>query len=146
MAQVSSEVVVAVPVERFFAVVRDYDRYPEFVPTVKACRARRGPGGLEVDYVLDLGIKSIAYTLLLEEEPPRRVRWSLVKSDWMKVSSGSWDLHEQGGATRAVYAVDIQVKKPPLIPQSLVDRITDELTRVQLPRMLQAFKKRAEEG
>jgi len=144
MAQVSSEVVVAVPVERFYEVVRDYDRYPEFVPTVKGCRARRGPAGVEVDYQLDLGIKSIAYTLKLEEEPPRRVRWSLLKSDWMKLSNGSWELHDQGGKTRAVYTVEIQIKKPPLVPQSLVDRISDELTRVQLPRMLEAFKKRAE--
>jgi ribosome-associated toxin RatA of RatAB toxin-antitoxin module len=144
MAQVSSEVVVGVPVERFFEVVRDYDRYPEFVPTVKGCRARRGPAGVEVDYELDLGLKTIAYTLKLEEEPPRRVRWSLLRSDWMKVSTGSWELEDQGGKTRAVYTVDIQIKKPPLVPQSLVDRITDELTRVQLPRMLEAFKKRAE--
>jgi len=144
MARVSSEVVVAVPVERFFEVVRDYDRYPEFVPSVKGCRARRGPSGVEVDYQLDLGIKSIAYTLKLEEEPPRRVSWSLLKSDWMQVSNGSWELHDQGGKTRAVYAVEIQIKKPPLVPQSLVDRISDELTRVQLPKMLEAFKKRAE--
>jgi coenzyme Q-binding protein COQ10 len=146
MALVSSEVVVAVPVERFFEVVRDYDRYPEFVPTVKGCRARRGPGGVEVEYQLDVGFKTIAYTLRLEEEPPRRVSWSLLKSDWMKVSNGSWELHDQAGSTRAVYAVDIQIKKPPLVPQSLVDRISDELTRVQLPRMLQAFKRRAEQG
>ncbi|HSB19402.1 MAG TPA: SRPBCC family protein [Anaeromyxobacteraceae bacterium] len=144
MASVSSEVLVGVPVERFYDLVRDYDRYPEFVPTVKACRVRRGAGGAEVDYELDLGIKTIAYTLRLEEEPPRRVRWSLVKSDWMKVSNGSWELSDEGGKTRAVYSVDIQIRKPPLVPQSLVDRVTDELTRVQLPRMLEAFRKRAE--
>lgn len=146
MAMVSSEILVAVPVERFFEVVRDYDRYPEFVPTVKACRARRGPGGVEVDYQLDLGIKTIAYTLRLEEEPPHRVRWSLVKGEWMKVSNGSWELRDEGGKTRATYSVDIQIQKPPLVPQVLVDRVSDELTRVQLPRMLEAFRRRAEQG
>lgn len=141
---VSSEVLVAVPPERLFEVIRDYDRYPEFVPTVKSCRARRGPAGLEVDYELDLGLKKVSYTLKLAEEPPRKVSWTLAKSDWMKVSSGSWELFDQGGKTRAVYSVDIQIQKPPLIPQSIVDRISDELTRVQLPRMLEAFRKRAE--
>jgi ribosome-associated toxin RatA of RatAB toxin-antitoxin module len=144
MATVMSEVRVAVPPDRLFEIIRDYDRYPEFVPTVKSCRARRGPGGVEVDYELDLGLKRIAYTLKLEEQPPRRVTWSLAKGDWMKVSSGSWDLFDEGGKTRAVYSVDIQIQKPPLIPQSLVDRITDELTRVQLPKMLEAFRRRAE--
>jgi coenzyme Q-binding protein COQ10 len=147
MAMVSSEVVVVVPREKFFAVIRDYDRYPEFVPTVKKCKARRGPSGVEVDYELDLGLKTISYTLKLVEEPPAKVSWSLLKGDWMKVSNGSWDLSDAGpGRTRAVYAVDIQIAKPPLVPQSLVDRISDELTRVQLPRMLDAFKKRAEQG
>jgi ribosome-associated toxin RatA of RatAB toxin-antitoxin module len=146
MAAVSSEVLVAVPRERFFAIVCDYDRYPEFVPSVKSCRARRGPGGVEADYLLDLGIKTIAYTLRLSEEPPHRVTWSLLRSDWMKVSNGSWELTEEGGKTRALYSVDIQIKKPPLVPQSLVDRVTDELTRVQLPKMLEAFRRRAEQG
>ena len=146
MAMVSSEVLVAVPVERFFEIVRDYDRYPEFVPTVKGCRARRGPGGVEVDYQLDLGIKTIAYTLRLVEEPPHRVSWSLVRGEWMKVSNGSWELRDEGGKTRATYAVDIQIQKPPLVPQVLVDRVSDELTRVQLPRMLEAFRRRAEQG
>ncbi len=144
MAMVSSEVLVAVSPERFFEVIRDYDRYPEFVPTVKSCKARRGPGGVEVDYELDLGLKRIAYTLRLVEEPPRQVRWTLAKGDWMKVSSGSWELFDADGKTRAVYSVDIQIQKPPLVPQSLVDRISDELTRVQLPKMLEAFRKRAE--
>jgi len=146
MAMVSQEVLVNVGLDRFFAVVRDYDRYAEFVPTVKKCRSRRGAGSVEVDYELDLGIKTIAYTLRLVEEPPRKVTWSLVKGDWMKVSNGSWNLREEGGKTRATYAVEIQIQKPPLVPQSIVDRIGDELTRVQLPRMLEAFKKRAEQG
>jgi ribosome-associated toxin RatA of RatAB toxin-antitoxin module len=144
MAVVSREVLVEVPVQKFYDVVRDYDRYPEFVPTVKRCKARRGPQGVEVDYELDLGIKRIAYTLKLTEEPPAKVSWTLLKSDWMKVSNGSWDLRDEGGKTRATYAVEIQIQKPPLIPQSIVDRISDELTKVQLPRMLEAFKRRAE--
>jgi ribosome-associated toxin RatA of RatAB toxin-antitoxin module len=40
MALVSREVLVEVPPERFYAVVRDFARYPEFVPTVKSCRER----------------------------------------------------------------------------------------------------------
>ena len=145
MAMVSSEVLVAVSPDRFFEVIRDYDRYPEFVPTVKKCKVRRGPAGVEVDYELDLGIKSIAYTLRLVEEPPRKVSWTLARGDWMKVSNGSWEISDAGGKTRAVYSVDIQIQKPPLVPQSLVDRISDELTRVQLPKMLDAFRRRAEQ-
>jgi hypothetical protein len=62
----------------------------------------------------------------------------------MKVSSGGWELAAEGSRTRAVYSVDIQIAKPPLIPQAVIDRVSDELTRVQLPRTLEAFKARAE--
>jgi hypothetical protein len=38
----------------------------------------------------------------------------------------------------------VQVIPPPFVPRGVVDRLVDELTRVQLPRMLEAFKLRAE--
>jgi ribosome-associated toxin RatA of RatAB toxin-antitoxin module len=143
-SRVSREVVVAVPPERFFELLLDFGRYPEFVPGVKACRPRPAGAAVDVEYEVDLGVKTIRYTLRHELERPRRLSWSLVSGDWMKVSNGSWELAEEGGSTRARYAVEIQIAKPPLVPQALVDRVTDELTRVQLPRMLEAFKARAE--
>ncbi|WP_242340745.1 MULTISPECIES: type II toxin-antitoxin system RatA family toxin [Anaeromyxobacter] len=145
MAAISREVVIDAPVERFFDLVVDYGRYPEFVPGIHACRVKGGgPASREVEYELDVGVKKIRYVLRHVEERPRRVAWSLVSGDMMKVSSGSWELEDAGGKTRARYTVDIQIAKPPLVPQVIVDRVADELTRVQLPRTLEAFKRRAE--
>ncbi len=62
------------------------------------------------------------------------------------MSNGSWDLEEGGGKTRARYTVEVQIAKLPLVPQVVVDRVTAELTRVQLPRTLEAFKSRAEKA
>lgn len=146
MAAVSQEVVIDAPVERLFDVIVDYARYPEFVPGIKACRVRTVGPPKEVEYELDLPVKRIRYVLRHEEVRPTRVAWSLVSGDMMKVSSGSWELTAEGGRTRARYSVDIQISKPPLVPQALVDRVSDELTRVQLPKTLQAFKTRAERG
>ena len=65
----------------------------------------------------------------------------------MKVSNGSWELEDLGGKrTRASYAVEVQITKPPLVPQAIVDKLSDEMNRVQLPRILAAFKARAEKG
>lgn len=146
MAAVSREVVIAVPLERFYDLVVDYERYPEFVPSVKACRVRSQEPHKDVEYELDLGIRRIRYVLRHVEERPRRVSWSLVSGEMMKVSSGSWDLRAEGGKTRARYSVEVQIAKPPLIPQGIVDRVADELTKVTLPRTLDAFKARAERG
>ncbi len=143
---VSREIVVDVPVERFFDVLVDYARYPEFVPGIKACRVKSTGPHTDVEYELDVGIKRLRYVLRHVEERPRRVSWSLVSGDAMKVSNGSWELADAGGRTRARYSLEVQIAKPPLIPQVVVDAIADELTRVSLPRTLEAFKARAERG
>ena len=145
MAVVTKQVLVDVPLERFYDIVVDYERYPEFVPGIRRCRVRDGKGEKQVEYELDLGIRRIKYVLRHEEQRPRKVSWSLVSGDMMKVSNGSWELAADGARTRATYSVEIQISRPPLVPQSLVDRVSDELTRIQLPRTLDAFKARAEQ-
>jgi ribosome-associated toxin RatA of RatAB toxin-antitoxin module len=145
MSVVTKQVVIHAPVERFYEIVVDYERYPEFVPGIRRCRIRDGgKGEKQVEYELDLGIRRIKYVLRQEEQRPRRVAWSLVSGDMMKVSNGSWELSADGGDTKAIYSVEIQISRPPLVPQALVDRVSDELTRIQLPKTLEAFKARAE--
>jgi coenzyme Q-binding protein COQ10 len=144
MAVVSKEIVIEAPAERLFDVIVDYASYPEFVPGIKGCRVLPGRKDRDVEYELDLGIKRVKYVLRHLEARPARVSWSLVSGDLMKVSSGSWELTADGRRTLARYSVEIQISKPPLIPQSVIDRVTDELTRVQLPKTLDAFKARAE--
>ncbi len=146
MSVVTKQVVVDAPVERFYEIVVDYERYPEFVPGIRRCRVRDLPGEKQVEYELDLGIRRIRYVLRHEEQRPRRVAWSLVSGDMMKISNGSWELSPDDGRTQAIYSVEIQISRPPLVPQALVDRVSDELTRVQLPKTLAAFKARAENG
>jgi ribosome-associated toxin RatA of RatAB toxin-antitoxin module len=143
-SSVSKEIVIATTPEVLFDVIVDYDRYPEFVPSVKGCRAIRDGSDVRVEYEVDLGLKKIRYTLRHREERPRHVSWSLESGEWMKLSNGSWDLSPEGNHTKARYTVEVQIAKPPLVPQSVVDRLSDELTRVQLPRTLAAFKARAE--
>ena len=46
MAAISREIVIDVPIERFFDLVIDYPRYPEFVPGIHGCRVKAaGAGG-----------------------------------------------------------------------------------------------------
>jgi ribosome-associated toxin RatA of RatAB toxin-antitoxin module len=144
MAVVTKQVLIEAPLERFYDIVVDYERYPDFVPGIRRCRVRVDKGEKQVEYELDLGIKRIKYVLRHEEQRPRRVSWSLVSGDMMKVSNGSWDLTAVEDRTQALYSVEIQISRPPLVPQALVDRVSDELTRIQLPKTLEAFKARAE--
>jgi len=144
VAVVTREVLVGVGVESFFDVLIDYARYPEFVPGIKACKVLDVPGERQVEYELDLGLRRIRYVLRHVEERPSRVSWSLVRGEVLKVSNGSWELWPEGTTTRARYSVDIQVARPPLVPQALLDKMSDQMTRVQLPRTMEAFRARAE--
>jgi ribosome-associated toxin RatA of RatAB toxin-antitoxin module len=144
MAKVTKEVVIDAPLERFYELVVDYERYPEFVPGIHGCRILKERPEKHVEYQLDLGIKRIKYVLRMDERRPAHVSWSLVSGDMMKMSNGAWELAAQDGRTHAIYTVEIQVSRPPLVPQAIVDRVSDELTRIQLPKTLDAFKTRAE--
>jgi coenzyme Q-binding protein COQ10 len=146
-SKVSKEMVVDVPLERFWSVVADYEAYSSFVPSVKRTRVVHVNKGVkDVEYEVDLGVKTIKYTLRHLEHAPSRMTWSLLKGDMMKVSNGAWELSNHAGKTLARYTVEVQVQKPPLVPQAIVDRVSDELTKVQLPKTLEAFKARAEKG
>lgn len=145
MAAASLEVRIAAPPDRVWGVLVDYPRYPEFVPGVRGCRVIPAPGGAcHVEYDVDLGIRKIRYVLALREEKPRRLSWTLVEGELLTRSEGQWELTEIGGATLARYTVDVQITRPPLVPRFVVDRVVDELTRVQLPALVHAFKARAE--
>src|SRR5512140_1174442 len=100
MSVVTKHVIIDTPVERFYEIVVDYERYPEFVPGIRRCRVRGGKGEKQVEYELDLGIRRISYVLRHEELRPRRVTWSLVSGDMMKVSNGSWELSADDGRTK----------------------------------------------
>lgn len=144
MSVVTQEVFIDAPIDRVYDVIVDYERYPEFVPGIRSCRVLPGGPEKRVEYELDLGIKRIKYVLRHLEDRPRKVTWSLVSGDLMKVSNGSWELHAEGDRTRAHYSVEVLIAKPPLVPQAVMDKVSEELTRVQIPRNLEAFKRRAE--
>jgi coenzyme Q-binding protein COQ10 len=142
--KVVGEVLVNVPVDKFFDVIVDYASYPQFVPSVLATKVSGNGPTKDVEYQLDLKLKKIKYTLRHVENRPSGVTWTLVGGEMMKTSNGSWELSDEGGKTRGKYTAEVQIAKPALVPQSIVDKITEELTRVQLPKMLEAFKARAE--
>ncbi len=145
MAATSLEVRIAAPIERVWGVLVDYARYPDFVPGVLACRVvGEAKGERHVEYEADLGVRRIRYVLALREDRPRRLSWSLVRGELLARSDGAWDLREEAGGTVARYAADIQVSRPPLVPGVGVDRVVDQLTRVQVPAIVHAFKSRAE--
>ena len=139
MPGATRSVIIDAPADRVFDIIVDYDRYAEFLPEVKEARSadRRG-NEVDVHYGIDL-VKRIHYTLHMVEERPRSVRWSFVRGELMRDNKGSWTLEPTpDGKTRATYTIEVGVG--PLVPRSIVNMLVDQ----SLPKLLEAFKKRAE--
>jgi ribosome-associated toxin RatA of RatAB toxin-antitoxin module len=132
-------IVINAPIEKVFDVITQYERYPEFLPEVKETRtANRKGNTVEVHYKVDV-MKTVRYSIRVTEERPHRMSWSFIEGEMMKDNKGSWVLEPEGeGKTRATYNVEMALGA--LVPKAIVNALVD----TSLPKMLDAFKRRAE--
>ncbi|MFT7518873.1 MAG: coenzyme Q-binding protein COQ10 [Kiritimatiellia bacterium] len=138
MAAATRTVDINVPIDALFAVITDYDRYPDFLDDIEAVNVlQRGDGFAVVEFTLKL-IKRVRYTLRMNESAPSKLAWTLEKSKVMKANVGGWELEERENGTRATYTVDVTPRG--FVPGSIVKSLTGRT----LPATLEAFKKRAE--
>ncbi|NOJ91577.1 SRPBCC family protein [Corallococcus sp. CA049B] len=139
MAGATRTITINAPVEKVFDIVTNYDRYAEFLPEVKKVSTSQRQGNtVQVHYEVDV-VKRIRYTIRVTEERPKRMSWTFVEGEVMKDNKGSWTLEPEGeGKTRATYNVEMALGA--LIPKAIINTLTE----TQLPKMLEAFKRRAE--
>ena len=139
MAATTQTIEIDVPRGAFFDVIRDYERYPEFLDDMESVRVVRREGRVsDVEFTLNV-IKRVTYTLrLTENEGADGLRWELVEG-MFKSNSGGWALTElPDGRTHASYDVDVSVGI--FVPGAIVSRLVGKT----LPATLKAFKRRAE--
>ncbi|QRK05552.1 SRPBCC family protein [Archangium violaceum] len=139
MAGATRSIVINAPPEKVFDVIVDYDHYAEFIPEVKKLRTSDRKGNeVKLHYEVNI-VKTIHYTLLAKEERPKRMSWTFVEGEVMKDNQGSWVLEPEGeGRTKATYTVDMALG--PLVPKAIINGLVEQ----SLPKMLEAFKRRAE--
>ena len=139
MAAASRSVVFNAPIEKCFAVISDYERYPEFLPEVKRIRTSNRRGAeVDVQYEAEV-VKVIKYTVHMKEEAPTRVSWTYIDGEFMKDNKGGWVLEDAGnGTTRATYSIEVALGA--LVPKAIVTALVD----TQLPKLLENFKMRIE--
>jgi coenzyme Q-binding protein COQ10 len=139
MAGATKTIVINAPVEKVFDIITQYEKYKEFLPEVKEVRTSGRQGNeVNVHYKVDV-MKTIQYTIRAREERPTRMTWSFVEGEFMKDNKGSWVLEPAGeGKTQATYTVEMALGA--LVPKSIVNALVEN----SLPKMLEAFKRRAE--
>jgi len=139
MAKAERSIVISAPPDKVFAVITDYEKYPEFLPEVKKVKVEFGSGNVkEVTYTVDIKAKVITYTLKHTARPPDELAWTMVRGEMMKGNDGAWLLKKVPEGTEATYRIDLKLGA--LVP-SMVERM---LAEQSLPGLLANFKKRIE--
>ncbi len=139
MAKAERSIVIHASPEKVFAVITDYEKYPEFLPEVKKAKVEFGSGNVkEVTYTVDIKAKVITYTLKHTARPPDELAWTMVRGEMMKGNDGAWILKAVPEGTEATYKIDLKLGA--LVP-SMVERL---LAEQSLPGLLANFKKRIE--
>ena len=139
MPEAKESIVIDVPKEKFFEVILDVEKYPEFLSECKACTVDSAEGDVKVVTQKLSLMKTINVTTRITFDRPNGCKWTLVKGDMMKMNDGYWQLEDAGeGKTKATYGMELKLKG--LIPSSVVN----SLVKTSFPKMLKSFKQRAE--
>jgi ribosome-associated toxin RatA of RatAB toxin-antitoxin module len=125
------------------AVLVDFAKYPTFLADMEEAVVLRGeptaaPSVWTVKFSVRI-IRRLSYTLRLERDGDRALRWTLVEG-MFRSNNGGWTLEplDGGARTRATYALDVDIGM--FVPGS----VSKTLLEHNLPATLAAFKARAE--
>lgn len=143
MAAAERSEVIDIPLQKFFDVVRDFSRYPEFVSTVKKTEvlAKDGPKS-KVLFDIEL-MKRLEYSInLVEENDPEwksaKISWTLADSKFFKVNNGLWSLKALGpDKTEVLYRLELE------FTFSVPGFILKTLVAGALPKAIHEFVDRA---
>lgn len=126
-------------VPEFYKLVSDYEKYPEFLQEVKACRVVKSDGARKlVEYKVSV-VKGFTYQLWTTEKEPNEVSWTFAGGDLFKTSTGFWKLEDQKGKCKATYSVEATFSM--FVPGP----IAKTLLNVNLPSMMSAYHKRVKD-
>ncbi len=143
MAKLKTEHVFTGNLEKVFAGICEFKKYPKYLPGVtkiEVLPAQEKNSICQVRYELNI-IKTFYYVLNMFEEKPNKIWWELSESNLMNKNDGSWTFKEKkDGSTKATYTLDLQFKG--LVPSAITDRVA----KANLPAMMEGFQKLIDEN
>jgi ribosome-associated toxin RatA of RatAB toxin-antitoxin module len=127
--------------QRCFEAAVDYERFPDWVRAVRACRVisrDERNRGERVEFELDARLKTLNYTLDYSYEEPHLVSWRCIDGDIRDVN-GELVLEDTGeGTTLATYTLRIEPGRWVPAP------VSDLLSGQRMHGVLEDLKKRVE--
>lgn len=146
MPEMDLEQVVAAPLERVYAVARDIERFPEFMPSVSSVKITE-QGSRQVSEWVGYIPEFKRYLKWTEEDfwddEKHTCRFQAISGDWDRYE-GVWEFESRGGQTlmRLHVGYDFNV---PLIG-ALIQGVLAKLVRKSSEAMMAGIAQRAGEG
>jgi coenzyme Q-binding protein COQ10 len=125
--------------QEFFNIIKDYEKYPEFLKEVKACKVIEDKGSEKiVEYKISV-VKEITYINQQFEKEPQTIHWKFLRGDLFKQMEGGWKLDEENGKTKATYIIraDFALFVPSMFVKTALS--------ANLPAMMKAYHQRVKE-
>lgn len=142
--QATEQISINATVEQCFAVLADFERYPEWIGDLKEVAVVERDDAQRASIVefraAGMG-RSTTYQLRYDYAgAPNRLAWQLEKGDLQRSIDGAYLLDEEGDSTRVTYelAIDLILPIPGFVKRRAEDRI--------IKSALQALKERVENG
>jgi ribosome-associated toxin RatA of RatAB toxin-antitoxin module len=111
--QTSASIDIAATPAEIMAVLADFERYPEWVDSMKSAQVlTRSDGNAKtVRMVLDHNLVKDDYVLAYEWQPTK-VSWQLVEGKLLKAMDGAYELQAKGPGTTVTYHLTVDVNLP----------------------------------
>lgn len=126
--------------EQFFDLVVDFEKYHEFLNDIKSVKIlKNGKKEKELEFSVSV-IKTIKYKIKATQHRPSEVDFHFTEGEAFKSMKGSWRISDlAGGKCKVNYKIEASfgMLVPGIIAKTLVS--------VNLPSMIESFKKRVKE-
>jgi len=140
MAQAENEKIYDVDAEKYFNVVADLEKYPEFVEGMKSVKMEKNSSGeIIAHYEFSMMKKDMSYTLNIKQDPTAgTLSWTLQKSEFFKVNNGAWKIESLGaGKCKVHYSLEVEFSF------SVPSFMLKPMVKGTLPSMMDSFYQRA---
>ena len=149
MPKVQGSVIINGSVDKVFALARDIESFPQFMPDLKRVTIlEKSPDGKRVVSEFVGSIKDFRITVKWVEEDEwdehaKTCRFRLVKGDF-KSYSGLWTFEPADGGAKFTSEIDFEYDIPLIGP--IIKSLVAKLMKQNVDNMLNAIKQKAEAG
>lgn len=137
MASAKTTEIFNFPAQQIYDVIKDFDKYSEFLPEVKSSKVIEDLGKKKIVEMSVSMIKDFTYSIIATLDEPNGLSWVFNQGDVFKSNSGSWKLKPiSDQQTQVTYEVsaDFKIFVPSMISKKMIE--------VSLPKMMQSYKDR----